>query len=371
MKDGIEKLLIARDITIKEAMKRMGEAAEKILFVTDNEGRLVGSLTDGDIRGWILADKVITESVENVFNKKPISVKENCHVDTVKELMLGKKLEWIPALDNSGKIKDVYLWEEVFGDGRKKGKKKLDMPVVIMAGGMGSRLDPFMHIFPKPLIPVGKKPVVEFIMDNFYENGFKKFYLILDDKDRNEDSLYKGKMIEAYFRKTDHLPYKFNYIYESTPLGTAGGLRLVLSYPDFKRVKTFFVSNCDIIVKADYSDIYDFHIRNKNQVTIVGSMKHFKIPYGVIGLNGKGELKQLTEKPEYDFLVNTGMYVIEKRIIELIKENEAIHFTNLIDLARKSNCKVGVYPVSERSWTDIGQWEGYWENVKKMSGQKG
>ncbi|MFH1678194.1 MAG: CBS domain-containing protein, partial [Candidatus Omnitrophota bacterium] len=123
MKENIRNLLINKDISIKEAMRKMGEGAEKILFIADDNLRLLGSLTDGDIRTWILADKPLTNKVERVFNKNPIFVKEDCPLDTVKKLMLNEKIEWVPAVNNSGKIVDVYLWEDVFGNAQKREKK--------------------------------------------------------------------------------------------------------------------------------------------------------------------------------------------------------------------------------------------------------
>lgn len=354
MKARIRKLLINKNISIRQAMKQMGEGAEKILFVVSGKSELVGSLTDGDIREWILADGSLSETVEKVFNKNPVYVKKEHYIDEVKKIMIEKKLEWIPLVDDSNMVQDVYLWEDIFSDGSRIEKKKINIPVVIMAGGKGARLDPFTRILPKPLVPIGEKPVVEIIMDNFYEAGCKDFHLVLG---------YKGEMIKSYFDNTP-LSYKIKYIWEKDPLGTIGGLKLLpQDMPD-----TFFVSNCDIIIKADYSDIYDFHIRNNYQITLVGSMKHFTIPYGIIEIGDRGELKGMIEKPEYDFLVNTGMYLVQKDILNIIQNNKMLHLTDLVKLVKENKKgEVGVYPVNEQSWFDIGQWEKYRETVKKIN----
>jgi len=351
--EKIQKLFVKENVSIKEAMKQMSEGAERILFVVNVDRELIGSLTDGDIRGWILSDKSLKESINKVFNKNPVFVKEDHPIDDVKKLMIDKKIEWMPVVDDSNRVADIYLWEDIFDDSQKREKSKIDIPVVIMAGGKGTRMDPFTRILPKPLVPIGEKPVAEVIMDNFYESGCKDFHLVLG---------YKGEMIKSYFDNTA-LPYSLNYTWESEALGTAGGLRLLSK----DMPETFFVSNCDIIIKADYRDIYDFHIKNKCQITLVSSMNHFKIPYGVIEITGGGELKELVEKPEYDLLVNTGMYVVQKEVLKMISKDHALHFTDLMELVKKEGKgKVGVYPVSEKSWLDIGQWEEYRETVKIM-----
>lgn len=351
MKETIEKLLIKEKISIREAMKQMESGAERILFIIGDDLKLLGSLTDGDIREWILADKSLKESVDKVFNKNPVFVKKEHPLDEVKKMMIERKLEWIPVVDEYKRIIDVYLWEDVFDDSKEREKPKVDIPVVIMAGGMGTRLDPFTRILPKPLVPIGEKPVVEKIMDSFHENGCNDFHLILG---------YKGEMIKSYFDNTV-LPYKLSYVWEKEALGTAGGLKLLSK----KMPDTFFVSNCDIIIKANYYDIYDFHKKNGYQITLVSSMNHFKIPYGVIEINDGGELKELVEKPEYDLLVNTGMYVVQKEVLNSIPKNRSLHFTELMDLVKQTG-KIGVYPVSQKSWFDVGQWEEYQETVKKI-----
>lgn len=352
MKDNIKKLLIKKGVSVRDAMKQMGEGAEKILFVVDDDGRLLGALTDGDIRIWILADKALKDSIDKVFNKKPVYVDDACPIDTVKGMMIDQKLESIPVVDASRRVVDVHLWEVIFGEGNRMQKLKISIPVVIMAGGKGARLDPFTRILPKPLFPIGEKPVVEIIMDNFFNSGCDEFHLVLG---------YKGDMIRSYFDNIS-LPYKIKYVHEKEALGTAGGLKLLHR----EMAKTFFVSNCDIIIKADYREVYDFHLKNKCQITLVGSMNHFKIPYGVLKIDEGGELNDIDEKPEYDLLVNTGMYVVEKDVLAMIPKDKYFDFTDLIKRVKKKNGKVGVFPVSEKSWLDVGQWEAYKETVKKI-----
>jgi NDP-sugar pyrophosphorylase family protein len=214
------------------------------------------------------------------------------------------------------------------------------------------RLNPFTKILPKPLMPIGEKPIIEIIINRFFDYGCKDFYLSLN---------YKSNIIKAYFSDFEH-EYKINYILENKPLGTAGSLHLLKNMIK----KTFFVSNCDILIEADYADILKFHYQRKNKITLVSSMKNFTIPYGVCEIQNGGILKNIREKPEYDFLVNTGMYVVEAAVLADIPKNQFYNITELINDYLKKGEKVGVYPVSEKSWIDMGQFEALQETLKKF-----
>ena len=346
-------LQLQKGISIKEAMKQLGKSSWKTLFLVDRNKRLLGSLTDGDIRRWILRDGKLDENVEKICNKSPEYVEEGKYkIETVKRIMVNRKMESVPVVDDSKVIRDVLFWENIFGEEYKKTKKELNVPVVIMAGGQGKRMSLFAKIWPKPLIPVGEKPVIELVMDSFYEKGCDKFTLLLN---------HRAEMIRSYFDNTRH-NYHIQYVQESTPLGTAGGLKLI--YKDLP--DTFFLSNCDTIIKGDYEEMLNFHKQHKNNITIIASYKHFSFPYGVIKKR-YGKLKKIIEKPEYDHLVVTGLYVMQKKAIELIpKNNKEFHMPDLIEAMISSEKKVGIYPVNEKAWTDIGEMEKYKEAIRNM-----
>jgi NDP-sugar pyrophosphorylase family protein len=222
-----------------------------------------------------------------------------------------------------------------------------------MAGGEGKRLDPFTRILPKPLIPLGDEPIIMLIMKEFAKFGMKHFNISLNDK---------GRMIKAYFH--DHeMPFQIDYIEEDKPLGTAGALK----YMSGKIDRPMFVSNCDIIVRADYTELLKFHNKGEYDLTLVASMRHFVIPYGVCEVGSQGDLIDISEKPEYDFLVNTGLYLLNPETLNLIPNDRAFDMTDLITEVRSNNMKVGVFPVSEKSWADIGQWTEYRETIKTLS----
>lgn len=221
-----------------------------------------------------------------------------------------------------------------------------------MAGGKGARLDPFTRILPKPLIPFGNDPVIKVIMDEFGKFGMNDFYISLNDK---------GRMVKAYFHDHD-MDYRIEYIEEDKPLGTAGALKCL----DGKMDGTFFVSNCDIIIQADYVSIFDFHKKGSYDLTLVGSMQQYTIPYGICDIDNGGVLKGIREKPEYDFLVNTGLYLLEPAIPQYIPENEYFDMTDLIKKIQDNGLKVGVFPISEKSWIDVGQWAEYKNTIKEL-----
>lgn len=347
-----DTFLITENASLKDAMRRMDKVGAKNLFVIDAERKLLGALTDGDIRRWILKGGNVKECLENVYNRTPYFVTENYDKNEVKEIMLKHRIERVPVTAGDKEIVDVLFWENIFGEKTLVLKKQLDIPVVIMAGGKGTRLDPFTRILPKPLIPIGEKAIIDIIMDKFSDYGIKDFYVSIN---------HKAKMIKSYFEET-RPPYNISYIEENSPLGTAGSLTFLKG----KIEESVMVSNCDIIVDCDYSEVTEFHNNNKYDITIVGSFRHFTIPYGICEIEKDGLLIGMTEKPEYDFLVNTGMSVLRKNVLELIPKDKKFHITNLVECVKNQGGKVGVFPINSKSWIDVGEWEEYRKSVRLM-----
>jgi len=338
--ERLKKVFIKPGHTIKQALRQMDAMGEKTLLVVDDYNILLGTISDGDIRRWILKGKDLMGSVSNVMNSTPISLDQNFERKMAKQLMVKQTLECLPVVDGNKKVISAVWWVDLFENKPKK-LKKLKIPVVIMAGGEGARLAPFTKILPKPLMPIGERPIVEMIMERFENYGCSDFYLSVN---------YKSNIIKAYFNDLEH-SYKLTYIEEKQPLGTAGSLYLLKN-----QIKgTFFLSNCDILIEADYADILKFHRQKNNKITLVSSMKHFTIPYGVCEIENGGGLKNIQEKPECDFFVNTGMYVLDKEVFEDIPKNRPYNMTDLISDYLSKKKKMGVYPISENSWIDIGQ----------------
>lgn len=342
----IDELIISEDITVLESMQKLNFAGRQILFIAP-ELKLKGVITDADIRRHILKNGELTANVTAVANYKPkfLNISQK---NEAADYMTKNSISCVPLLDSTGTIVEVCFVDEVC----VAAKKTLDIPVVIMAGGLGTRLYPYTKILPKPLIPVGEKPIAEHIIDHFTAFGCDKFYMIIN---------HKKNMIKAYFNELAK-DYVLDFVEEETFLGTGGGLGLLKSNIS----STFFLTNCDVIIEADYNDIYNFHNKNKNVITVVCAFKHVTIPYGVFSLNDAGEIASITEKPTMNFLTNTGMYVVDKKVVEELEENKAISFPDIIEKYRANGEKVGVYPVSENSWMDMGQLEELEEMRRRL-----
>ena len=347
----MKDITIPPQATIKEAMEALDRTAEKVLMVVDNDKKLIGALTDGDIRRYILKGRDLIGTIQEAYNPNPIFVfQEEYNLEKIKKVLTKNKIDLVPILNQSRKIVDFITWDKAFGNNRRSEDQKLDVPVVIMAGGRGTRLEPFTRVLPKPLVPVGEKPVIDHIIDRFRAYGIHEFYLTIH---------HMSKIIRAYFEEKAP-DYSIEFAEEDEPRGTAGSLTLLAD----RLNKPFFVSNCDIIIEADYADFYRFHTKNGYDITLVASAKQYNIPNGICELNGSGSLERIQEKPEYNFLVNTGLYVLNPSLINLIPDDGLFHITHLIDKVKENNGTVGVYPVSEKAWIDVGQWAEYRKALK-------
>lgn len=350
-----EDALIFETASIKDALKKLDRTAKKVLLITDNKNKLLGTITDGDIRRYILSGKSLDNDIGEVYNRKPVYVKkEDFTVDLAKNILIENKIELLPIVDSMNTIIDFITWDQLFSKdiaGPSK-KTKIDMSVVIMAGGKGSRLEPFTKILPKPLIPVGDKTILEIIIDEFRGYGIGQYYVTLN---------HKSDMIVAYFNSIEK-DYKINFIKENDFLGTAGSLRLLEELVG----DVFIVSNCDVIVKADFGDVAKFHNDEKASLTVLSAIQHREVPYGVIRFKEKGEVVDIIEKPEYTVTINAGIYIMNKECLQFIPKKSSFDMTDLIKSLITNKKKVVLYPVNEKEYVDIGQWEEYKKTVDKL-----
>lgn len=349
--EKLKKVLVTPEQTIKQVLMHMDIVGQKTMFVVNKENKLLGTVTDGDVRRWILRGFGLNKSVSKIMNTNPVFLREDYSKEEAKSLMVSKVIECIPVINEHGQIISATWWVDFF-DNVFKRHNPINVPVVIMAGGQGSRLAPFTNVLPKPLVPIQDKPIIELIIDKFADAGCKAFYLSVN---------YRANLIKAYFSDLE-CNYKINYVQEDMPLGTAGSLSLLKDTIK----ETFFLSNCDILIEADYSDMLNFHILNKNKITLVTSIKHYTIPYGVCEIKDGGCLKKVIEKPEYDFFVNSGLYILEPEVLSDIPRKKIYNMTDLINSYMKKKKKVGVYPISEKSWIDIGEWDKLQEMLKRI-----
>lgn len=351
MADFSQYIIDYRD-TIKNAFKKQDLNHRKFILVVDEKEDVVGIVTDGDFRRAIWNAVLLEDPISTIMNRNFKSLPVTYSLEDVARIFLNNNIMQVPVL-REGKLSDIIFRKDYKESELKQPSKMMNLPVVIMAGGKGTRMDPFTRILPKPLIPVGEKAVIEIIMERFAEFGMTHFYLSVS---------HRAKMVKAYFEEACGR-YRISYIDEDIPLGTIGGIKFLESAVD----SDFFVTNCDIIVDEDYAEIYKFHKKGDYALTVLGSMQHFVVPYGVLKMRGGAELEEIREKPEYDFLVNTGMYIVSPRVLSFIPKNKKYDMTDLIGELSGKGERIGVYPVSEKSWIDIGQWEAYRKSLKRLA----
>jgi len=290
----------------------------------------------------------MNEKVSTILDKNKIYAIKDEALESIKNKMFSLRAELMPIVDGQNNLVNVYFWEDLFGETKKEPLFRFNLPVVIMAGGLGTRLKPLTNVLPKPLIPINDKTFIEEIFARFNNQGCDSFYISVN---------YKADLIEYYLSK-QNLPYNIHYFKEDKPMGTAGSLSLLKG----QIKETLFVNNCDILIDQDYSDVLKYHRENKNEITVVAALKHYPIPYGTIETGENGRLLVLIEKPEISFKINTGIYILEPHLLNEIPENLMFHMTQLIENVRKRNGRIGVFPVSEKSWKDIGAWDEYLKN---------
>ena len=350
----MKNFTIKSNVSIRKAMKKLSKYGQRCMVIVDDQNKLLGTLSDGDVRKAILKGIMLRQPVLDIYNREPtVLIEDNYDLSTVKNLFTKSRFDLIPVVDNQDYLKDILLWESVFENDSNKQNLLDPIPTVIMAGGSGTRLEPFTTVLPKPLIPIHGKPIIQHIMERFAKIGTKEFILTVN---------YKANIIKAFFKELK-LDFSVKCIEEEEPLGTAGSLQLM----NGKFSQPYFVTNCDIIVKTDYSSLYEFHLKGGYDITLVASAKEFVIPYGTCELNSEGNLSHMNEKPQYDFLINTGLYVLSPNIIDLIPTNKFYHITNLIEDAKKQGKKIGVFPIDDDAWIDIGQWAEFKEAIDKLA----
>lgn len=345
----LERFMVSDTKSVKEVIEYMEENDIKTVFVVDESKRMQGLFTYGDMRKFFLKDGNMANCITSAMNKSPIVY--SSYEEAEKERKKNKMIVY-PVIDSERHIIDA-LFERDIEENEISIEFQNDFPLVIMAGGKGTRLYPYTKILPKALIPIGEETISERIINRFVRYGCKDIYFILN---------HKGNMIKSYFNDIVEKKYNTHYIDEPVFLGTGGGLALLKGKID----KTFILSNCDILINADIDCLLKTHKLQKNKITFVCAMKDMVIPYGVINTNEDGKIESMVEKPELSFLTNTGVYVIEPEVIEELEDNEFIH---LPDIAKKYLDKgenIGVFPISGKAWFDMGQFSEMENMIKEL-----
>ena len=347
----IKNRIISPSASLLDTMKQMDEVKVKTLFVM-KDNHFEGIITIGDIQRAIINNIALKEPVSRILNKNKVYGYLSEGEDIIKDKMRRMRAEVMPILDERSELVDVWFWDDLFKKWEITEREKINLPVVIMAGGKGTRLKPITNVIPKPLVPIGDKTILETILDQFESIGCTKFYMSVN---------YKADIMKYYLSQLDH-KYDIEFFQEEKPLGTIGSVSLLKG----KITTPFFVSNCDSINEQDYRDVYDYHVNNHNDLTIVTMVKSFKIPYGVIETGEDGLMVSLSEKPELTFQVNTGVYILNPSCIDEIPEGEFFHITHLMEKIKARGGRVGCFPVSEHAWKDMGEWPEYLKMINVL-----
>ena len=349
--DKINQRTVLSSVSLLDAMKVMDERKVKTLFVCEGE-LFKGIITLGDIQRAIINNIALKEPIIRILNKKKVYGNIAEGEECIKEKMRKMRAEVMPILDENGELVDVWFWNDLFKKTELTERERINLPVVIMAGGKGTRLKPLTNVLPKPLIPIGEKTIIEVIMDQFEGIGCTKFFMSVN---------YKVEMMKFYFSQLEH-HYDIEFFQEDKPLGTIGSVALLKG-----KINTpFIVSNCDIFIDQDFRDVYDYHKENKNDITIVTAVKTQRIPYGVIETGEDGLMVALTEKPDSTFMFNTGVYILNPNLIEEIPVGQMYHITDLIECVKAKGGRVGCFPVSDQAWHDMGEWPVYLKMINVL-----
>lgn len=337
MKDW-KKVLIPFDTPLRKTIEVIDNEALKIALVVDKDNRLLGTVTDGDIRRGILRGCALEASVQQVMNSSPTIARQNEGRELILALMRQKQINQIPVVDNDGTVVGLEVLESMLE------APKRDNWVVLMAGGLGVRLKPLTDEMPKPLLKIGGKPILETILENFLEYGFNKFYISVN---------YKGEMIEQHFGDGSRWGVEIRYLHEKKKLGTAGALSLLPEQP----VLPMVVMNGDVLTKVNFQQLLDFHLEHKAQATMCVREYDFQVPYGVVKID-QHRIYSIEEKPVQHFFVNAGIYVLEPETICLISENEPVDMPALFEKIMASKGETAVFPLREY-WVDIGRFDDF------------
>ena len=344
MIEKIKSRIITPDKSLLTAMKQMDSGGFKTLFVLVGN-QFDGLLTLGDIQRAIIKNVSLSEPIYTIIDRGKIYGFVSETEEAVRIKMRQLRAEVMPILNDDHQLVDVWFWNDLFEKSEVPTREAIDLPVVIMAGGKGTRLKPLTNVIPKPLVPIGEKTILEEIMDRFETIGCHKFYMSVN---------YKSDLLQFYLDQLEH-KYDIRFFEEDKPLGTIGSVSLLKG----KLNSPFFVSNCDIIIDQDFRDVYDYHLENHNDLTVVTAVKSIRIPYGVIETGDDGLMTALKEKPELTYMINSGLYILNADCIDEIPVGEMFHITQLIEKIKERKGRVGCFPVSENAWKDMGEWPEY------------
>jgi len=343
----IEDILVRENTTLLLAMDALSKSTHQVVFIVNKRRKFLGTLTDGDVRRHILKTRRLDDKVSDVYNKNSVFVYVK-DINKAELISKDKQVRAIPILNNNGEVVDVYRNDQI-----SRAEAQLasnhphkETPVVVMAGGIGSRMKPFTNVFPKPLLPIGETTTLDLIIESFEKFSLSNFFLMLG---------YKSNLIKAYV-SANLADKKIITVTEDHPRGTAGSLHSIKGLLDQEK---FIVINCDTIVELDFIELLKFHECSGSVATIVTATKTFTVPFGSCELDEHGCLQKLTEKPTNSYLINVGCYVFNKSVLNYVELSGIQDMDDLLNKIINSKQKISVFPISSNAWKDVGEWKNY------------
>jgi dTDP-glucose pyrophosphorylase len=340
----IDKYIYRSNATLEDLLISLDKSGEGFLPIVDENNVLIGVVTDGDIRRAFL-NKV--SDVNLIINKNPYTAPKGTSKEQALIILKKAHRRHLPIVDSDKKLVEIIKldnWEEFVRPNK----------VVIMAGGLGSRLGELTKDIPKPMLPLGNKPILENLITSFKNQGYIDFIISVN---------YKAEIIKNYFKDGAHLGVSISYVEEKERLGTAGAISLIKE--EFNH--PFIVINGDILSTLNYSELLDFHLQKKSIATMCVAKKTYTIQYGVIQFNQDNSITTIQEKPGYDFYINAGIYVLSPEAVKFIPEGKFFDMPSLFELLNKSNYKTYVFPINDY-WLDIGLKDDYFKALNDISG---
>jgi dTDP-glucose pyrophosphorylase len=335
---NIEKIKISPLATIEKALGVIDFGGVKIALVVNDDNQLLGTLSDGDIRRGLLRKKTLNDIIKDVYFKNPIVANVGDSRDDLLHLCATHKVGQIPVVDENKQILDLFILDKSLSD------KQHENIVVLMVGGLGTRLRPLTENTPKPMLKVGGKPILQNIVEGFVKSGFTNITMCLG---------YKSNVIQDFFQDGGVFGASINYIVEEKRMGTAGALTLLQKTLN----KPFFVMNGDLLTNVNYEKMLDFHEAHDSKATMCVREYDIEVPYGVVNINNE-EIISIKEKPIHSFFVNAGIYLLDPKCIDLIPRDEFYDMTTLFEKIISEGSKTISFPLKEY-WLDIGRMKDY------------
>lgn len=333
------KLLVEPGLSLVDAVKRLDEGAKRILIVVDKHDRLIGTVTDGDIRRALIRQTELTAPISEIMNTNPKSATHAWSRLRLLSFMERTDLLQLPIVDEKNKVIGVTFLYELLK------KPRIDNPVCLMAGGFGTRLKPLTDSCPKPMLTVGDKPILEIILERFIEAGFWRFYI---------STHYMANTIKGYFGNGSDRDVEINYLDEKEPLGTGGALSLL---PKEEINAPLILMNGDLLTNLDFLSLLSHHELSQSKLTMCLREYEQQVPFGVVNTQ-KGEVKSIVEKPVNRYHVNAGIYVMEPSVIAGLEKSQYVDMPDVVNRLLKQKASIGYYEVSE-DWLDIGRLDDF------------